>query len=45
MGAREIGHIHDDHLLDIPFPKKVRDLVVAEGRGQPHHILPEYGMD
>jgi predicted DNA-binding protein (MmcQ/YjbR family) len=43
VGAREIGHIHGDHLLDIPFPKKVRDLVVAEGRAQPHHILPDTG--
>ena len=43
VGAREIGHIHGDHLLDIPFPKKVRDVVVAEGRAQPHHILPDTG--
>jgi predicted DNA-binding protein (MmcQ/YjbR family) len=43
VGAREIGHIHGDDLVDIPFPKKVRDLVVAEGRAQPHHILPDTG--
>ncbi len=22
---REVGHIHGDHMVDIPFPKKVRD--------------------
>jgi hypothetical protein len=22
LGTREIGHIHGDHLVDIPFPKK-----------------------
>ncbi len=43
LGTREIGHIHGDHLVDIPFPKKVRDEIVREGRAQPHHILPETG--
>lgn len=43
IGRREIGHIHGDHLVDIPFPKKVRDEVVNAGRAQPHHILPESG--
>jgi hypothetical protein len=43
IGRREIGHIHGDHLVDIPFPKKVRDEIVAAGRALPHHILPETG--
>lgn len=43
IGTREIGHIHGDHLVDIPFPKKVRDEIVAAGRAQPHHILPDSG--
>ncbi len=43
IGKREIGHIHGDHLVDIPFPKKVRDAIVAAGRAQPHHILPQTG--
>src|SRR5687767_14225986 len=43
IGRREIGHIHGDQLVDIPFPKKVRDEIVAAGRAQPHHILPETG--
>lgn len=43
LGTREIGHVHGDDLLDVPFPKKVRDQVIAEGRAQPHHILPESG--
>ncbi len=43
IGKRELGHIHGDHLVDIPFPKKVRDEIVAAGRAQPHHILPETG--
>ena len=40
---REIGHIHGDHLVDIPLPTRLRDEVVAAGRAQPHHILPESG--
>jgi len=43
LGRREIGHIHGDSLVDIPFPKKVRDEIVAAGRAQPHHLLPESG--
>jgi len=43
IGKREIGHIHGEHLVDIPFPKKVRDEIVSAGRAQPHHILPETG--
>lgn len=43
IGKREIGHIHGDSLVDIPFPKKVRDQIVAAGRAQPHHILPGTG--
>ncbi len=43
IGKREIGHIHGDALVDIPFPKKVRDEIVAAGEAEPHHILPESG--
>jgi hypothetical protein len=43
IGKREIGHMHGDGLVDIPFPSKVRDELVASGRAQPHHILPDSG--
>lgn len=43
FGTRELGHIHGDHLLDIPFPKKVRDEIVNAGLAKPHHILPDTG--
>jgi hypothetical protein len=35
--------VHGDYLVDIPFPKKVRDELVAAGRAEPHHVLPESG--
>jgi hypothetical protein len=43
FGRREIGHVHGDYLVDIPFPTRVRDQIVAEGRAEPHHILPNTG--
>ncbi len=43
VGRREIGHMHGDYLVDIPFPKRVRAELVAAGRAEPHHILPESG--
>jgi Family of unknown function (DUF5519) len=43
VGNREIGHIHGDWLVDIPFPTKVRNAIVANGRAEPHHILPGSG--
>ena len=35
--------MHGDHLVDIPFPTRVRDEIVAAGAAKPHHILPETG--
>ena len=43
LGRREIGHVHGDGLVDIPFPKTIRNELVAAGRAEPHHILPESG--
>lgn len=43
LGTRELGHVHGDQLVDIPFPKKVRDEIVSAGIAEPHHILPETG--
>lgn len=43
VGRREIGHVHGDYLVDIPFPKKVRDEIIMSGEAEPHHILPKSG--
>lgn len=43
MRGHEIGHLHGDRLADLPFPKKVREELVAEGNEQLHHVLPETG--
>jgi hypothetical protein len=43
LGKRELGHIHGDHLVDIPFPTRVRDEIVSAGQARPHHIQPDSG--
>jgi hypothetical protein len=43
LGRREIGHLHGDRLADLPFPRRVRDELVAAGRATPHHVLPDSG--
>lgn len=43
LGHREIGHVHGDSLVDIPFPLGVRNELVASGAAEPHHILPKSG--
>ena len=43
VGRREIGHVHGDYLVDIPFSTRIRDELVQAGRAEPHHIYPETG--
>jgi len=43
LGKREIGHVHGDYLVDIPFPMKIRNELVEKGEAKPHHILPDSG--
>jgi hypothetical protein len=39
---RELGHLHGI-IADFPFPRRIRDELVAAGRARPHHVLPESG--
>jgi hypothetical protein len=43
LERREIGHLHRGRLLDIPFPRRVRDELLAAGKAEPHHVLPHTG--
>ena len=43
IGKREIGHVHDSSLADLPFPMQIRDYLVESGRVSPHHVLPQSG--
>ena len=42
-GRVELGHLHGSSFADLPFPKKVRDALIAQGRGSVHPPLPESG--
>jgi hypothetical protein len=43
LGRRELGHLHGNRLADLPFPVRVREELVAAGRADPHHVLPQSG--
>lgn len=43
IGKREVGHIHGDYMVDIPFPTKIRHELVGAGRAEPHHLLADSG--
>jgi Family of unknown function (DUF5519) len=42
IGRRELGHLHST-FADLPFPKRIRDELIAAGRARPHHVLPNSG--
>lgn len=41
--GRSIGHIHGGYQADIPYPRRIRDELVAAGRTGPHHVHPDSG--
>ncbi len=42
-GRVELGHLHGSSFADLPFPKKVRDTLIAQGQASVHPPLPESG--
>ncbi|MCA1737873.1 MAG: DUF5519 family protein [Actinobacteria bacterium] len=43
MRGHEVGHLHGDRMADLPFPVRMRKELVAEGKAEPHHLLPQTG--
>ena len=43
VNGHEIGHLHGNGLADLPFPVRVRRELVAAGKAQLHHVLPQTG--
>ena len=41
--SAEVGHIHTGGIVDIPFPRPVRDALLADGLAQKHHWVPNSG--
>ena len=42
-GRVELGHLHGGSFADLPFPKKVRDELIARGQAAVHPPLPNSG--
>ncbi|MBC8078518.1 MAG: DUF5519 family protein [Chloroflexales bacterium] len=42
-GRVELGHLHGSRFADLPFPKKARDELIAQGRAAVHDPLPNSG--
>ena len=40
---REIGHVHNFGIVDIPFTVKIREALIHTGRAEQHHWLPKSG--
>ena len=44
LAEYELGHVHrDGWMLDINFPKRMRDALIEEGRTGEHHFVPNSG--
>lgn len=43
FGKAEVGHVHTGGIVDIPFPRPVRDALLAEGLAEEHRWVPDSG--
>jgi hypothetical protein len=43
FGKAEIGHLHSNGTLDIPFPRAVRDALIENGEAEEHRWVPNSG--
>ncbi len=43
FGSAEVGHTHTGGIVDIPFPRSVRDALLASGFAEEHRWVPNSG--
>src|SRR6266404_3503593 len=43
FGSAEVGHVHAGGIVDIPFPRSVRDALLADGLAEEHRWVPNSG--
>ena len=36
VGERELGHIHPEGWVDLPFTRRIREMLLETGRAEPH---------
>jgi len=41
--SAEVGHIHTGGIVDIPFTRSIRDVLLAQGLANEHHHVPNSG--
>ena len=41
--SAEVGHMHEGGIVDIPFPRAVRNALLAAGLAEQHHWVPNSG--
>src|SRR2546426_3387852 len=43
LGSAEVGHVHTGGIVDVPFPRSLRDALLAEGLAEEHRWVPNSG--
>lgn len=43
FGKAEIGHVHPGGIVDVPFPRVIRDALLEEHLAEQHHWVPNSG--
>src|SRR5262245_36413596 len=43
LGRSEVGHVHNDGSVEIPFPRSLRDELLAQGMAESHRTAPDSG--
>lgn len=43
FGSAEVGHMHEGGIVDIPFPRAVRNALLTAGLAEQHHWVPNSG--
>jgi hypothetical protein len=43
FGNAEVGHLHTFGMLDVPFSRNIRDLLVEKRLTEEHHFIPNSG--
>jgi hypothetical protein len=43
LGKLEVGHMHNDGAVEIPFRRALRDELLAEGLAEEHRYVPDSG--
>jgi luciferase-like monooxygenase len=43
LGSAEVGHVHAGGIVDIPLPRAIHDVLLAQGLAEEHRWVPDSG--